>query len=97
MRRLQFLLATALAVGSAMGSIAVAEKPDVRCVRLENRIAELRLKLRLGYSAQQGRVYRQKLAALEAERRQVCRWRTTNPTWSPSNASTWCSTGPTFM
>lgn len=73
MRRLQFLLAMALAAGSAVGSVAAAEREDVRCVRLENRIAELRLKLRLGYSATQGRVYRQKLAALEAERRQLCR------------------------
>lgn len=73
MLRLQFLLAMALAIGSAGSSVATAEKQDVRCVRLENRIADLRLKLRMGYSAPQGRVYRQKLAALEAERRQMCR------------------------
>jgi hypothetical protein len=73
MRRLHLLLAMVLAVTGAISNIAVAEKQDVRCVRLENRIAGLRLKMRLGYSASQGRVYRQKLAALESERRQLCR------------------------
>ncbi|MEO7385460.1 MAG: hypothetical protein ABIX37_00840 [Gammaproteobacteria bacterium] len=51
----------------------VSAKDDSACLRLENRIADLRLKLRLGYSAREGRVYRQKLAALEAERRMRCR------------------------
>lgn len=72
MRRVQFLLVIALLAGSA-GGTGAAERADEHCVRLENRIAELRLKLRLGYSARQGRVYRQKLAALESERRQLCR------------------------
>jgi len=70
MQRIALLMAVALVAGSAS---AATEGAEGRCVRLENRIADLRLKLRLGYSARQGRVYRQKLAALEAERRQLCR------------------------
>lgn len=73
MRPLQIVLVMVLAIGSMTSSVAAAGKQDVRCVRLENRMAELRLKLRLGYSAREGRVYRQKLAALEAERRRLCR------------------------
>ena len=70
MQRLALLLAMALVAGSAS---AATDSADGRCVRLENRIADLRLKLRLGYSARQGRVYRQKLVALESEHRQICR------------------------
>lgn len=73
MRRAQFLLAALLALALPATSSATTGRDDARCTRLESRIADLRLKLRLGYSAQQGRVYRQKLAALEAERRLVCR------------------------
>lgn len=64
------LLAT---TGAADGGSPNARERDIACVRLDNRMAELRLKLRSGYTAKQGRVYRQKLAALEAERRVRCR------------------------
>ncbi|MDH5256320.1 MAG: hypothetical protein OEW72_10435 [Gammaproteobacteria bacterium] len=73
MRQLQILLAIWLVIGNAPGAVAATESAEARCVRLENRIADLRLRLRLGYSARQGRIYRQKLAALESERRQACR------------------------
>ncbi len=70
MPRVALMLVIALAAGSAS---AAADDAELRCLRLENRIADLRLKLRLGYSAREGRTYRQKLAALESERRQLCR------------------------
>jgi hypothetical protein len=69
MQRRLFLLA----ILAALATTGTAADRDVTCVRLDNRIADLRLKLRLGYSAKQGRVMRQKLAALEAERRVQCR------------------------
>jgi hypothetical protein len=72
MWRVHFLLAVGLILAGT-GNATAAANPDGPCVRLESRIADLRLKLRLGYSARQGRVYRQKLAALESERRQLCR------------------------
>lgn len=73
MWRKPLLLAVALAVGSAGSLAGAASDADARCLRLESRIADLRVKMRLGYSAREGRVYRQKLASLEAERRQRCR------------------------
>jgi hypothetical protein len=72
MRQLRLLMAVALVVGSAGSASAAVDGAEARCLRLENRIADLRLKLRLGYSAREGRIYRQKLAALESERRQAC-------------------------
>lgn len=50
-----------------------AQDRQAKCIRLESRIAELRLKLRMGYTAKQGRIYRQKLSALSAEHRALCR------------------------
>jgi hypothetical protein len=66
-------MATVVALAVPAAAWAGTGKRDARCVRLDNRIAELRLKLRMGYSAKQGRVYRQKVAALETERRELCR------------------------
>lgn len=57
----------------AMAATAAPREAEARCARLEGRIAELRLKLRMGYTAKQGRVYRQRLAALQAEHRAGCR------------------------
>ena len=56
-------------------AIGAARDTDdkVRCVKLESRIDEIRLRLRMGYTAKQGRVYKQKLSALEAEYRARCR------------------------
>jgi hypothetical protein len=48
-----------------------AEK--VQCTKLQSRMDELRLRRRMGYTARQGRVYKQKLSALEAEYRARCR------------------------
>ena len=73
MRRRHFLLATVVALAVPTTAWATTGKPDARCLRLAARIAELRLKLRMGYTARQGRLYRQKLAALETERRELCR------------------------
>lgn len=69
----RLFLAALLALAVPAAAQAGNTRDDARCVRLESRIADLHLKLRLGYSARQGRLYRQKLAALEAERRQLCR------------------------
>lgn len=73
MWRKPFLLVVTLAAGSAAGVAGSMDDAAARCEKLEHRIADLRLKMRLGYSAREGRVYRQKLASLEAERRQRCR------------------------
>jgi hypothetical protein len=64
------VLIAAQAMAVAMAADAVR---DERCGRLETRVAELRLKLRMGYGAQEGRMLRQRLARLEAERRRACR------------------------
>ena len=50
-----------------------AASPAATCVRLEARLEELRLKLRLGYDARQGRVYRKQREILEQQRRRLCR------------------------
>ena len=80
MQRRHFLLATTLATALA-GALAfglpttlwaATREDDARCARLDTRIAELHLKLRMGYSAKQGRLYRQKLSALEVERKSLC-------------------------
>ncbi len=74
MQRIRRLLAVVAALAWLTGATAISSpaERDLACVRLDNRIAELRLKMRLGYSAKQGRTYRQKLAGLEAERRAKC-------------------------
>ncbi len=69
MRRRYFLLACAV---PAIAWAKTSDKDD-RCMRLDGRIAELRLKMRMGYSAKQGRLYRQKLTTLEIERKTLCR------------------------
>jgi len=71
--RLPRIASILVLVFTAVTAGAGATEADARCVRLENRIADLRLKMRLGYTTRQGRTYRQKLAGLEAERREVCR------------------------
>ena len=73
MLRRHFLLATVMALAVPATARTVVGKRDAGCLRLDERIAELRLKLRMGYSAKQGRQYRQKLAALETEQRELCR------------------------
>lgn len=72
MPRITWLPAVILVL-AAGGHSAAASNADERCVRLDNRIADLRLKMRLGYSAREGRLHRQKLATLEVERRKTCR------------------------
>ncbi|MEO8224859.1 MAG: hypothetical protein ABI661_08630 [Gammaproteobacteria bacterium] len=78
MQQVHRLLVTATALawlagaGASTGDSAATER-EIACVRLDNRIAELRLNLRQGYTAKQGRTYRQKLAGLEAEKRARCR------------------------
>jgi hypothetical protein len=70
------ILAIVFAAGlaaAAPGLAASARDPDARCRRLEARIAQLQTRLRMGYTARQGRLWRQQLAALEAERRATCR------------------------
>ena len=69
MKHRRFLFATALSLLVATSAWSADDKSSERCLRRESRIAELQLKLRTGYSARQGRVYRQKMATLLAERR----------------------------
>lgn len=69
MKRRRILLTTALCLLVATGAWSAGSKGPEACVQRENRIAELQLKMRTGYSARQGRVYRLKMAGLLAERR----------------------------
>lgn len=56
------------------GPAAAARKDSTTgCARVEARISEIRLRMRMGYTTRQGRLYRQKLSVLEAERRERCR------------------------
>lgn len=45
----------------------------VRCLKLKARIDDIHLRQRMGYTAKQGRLYKQKLSTLEAEHRARCR------------------------
>lgn len=66
------LLLCCICLPAATGaSRDAAEK--VRCTKLESRMDEIRLRRRMGYTAKQGRMYKQKLSALEAEHRARCR------------------------
>jgi len=56
------------AIGAARNT-----EDKVRCLKLEARIDEIRLRQRMGYTAKQGRLYKQKLSTLEAEHRARCR------------------------
>jgi hypothetical protein len=60
-------------VVSALAVPAAAASRDARCTRLDARIENLRLRLRMGYTEPQGRRWRQQLRGLEAERRATCR------------------------
>lgn len=65
--------ASLAAVAPAPGRAASTQIPEARCRRLEARITQLQSRLRMGYTARQGRLWRQQLTALEAERRATCR------------------------
>jgi hypothetical protein len=64
----------ALAAASAPTCLAASVgDAEARCRRLDARLTLLQERLRAGYTARQGRLWRQQLAALEAERRATCR------------------------
>lgn len=70
------ILAALFAAGLAATTPALTASTrdaDARCRRLEARITQLQTRLRMGYTARQGRLWRQQLTALEAERRATCR------------------------
>lgn len=67
------IVAAAALAAPAPGRAASTEDADARCRRLEARITQLQTRLRMGYTARQGRLWRQQLTALEAERRATCR------------------------
>lgn len=69
MKRRRLLFSVALSLLIATSAWSAGRNSPEGCLRRESRIAELQLKLRMGYSARQGRVYRQKMATLLAERR----------------------------
>lgn len=69
MKRRHILFATALSLLIATSAWSAGDQSPEGCLRRESRIAELQLKLRMGYSARQGRVFRQKMATLLAARR----------------------------
>ena len=68
------LLLVMLGIGSSTAVGAPQDKTEkVQCSKLQSRMDELRLRRRMGYTAKQGRVSKQKLSALEAEYRARCR------------------------
>lgn len=63
-------------LGSGSPTVISATRDDaekVQCTKLQSRMDEIRLRRRMGYTTRQGRVYKQKLSALEAEYRARCR------------------------
>lgn len=73
-RTLPALLVLILVVATpSPANAATKESARAGCARVEARISEIRLRLRMGYTTRQGRLYRQKLSVLEAERRERCR------------------------
>ena len=63
-----------LGIGSSTAIGAPQDETEkVQCSKLHSRMEELRLRRRMGYTAKQGRVSKQKLSALEAEYRARCR------------------------
>ena len=73
MQRRQVLIVAAIAFAPVCLALGASAESAARCTRIEAHIAELHLKLRLGYTAKQGRVIHQKLESLEGERRLLCR------------------------
>ncbi len=73
MKRLVLAL---LLLGSCMPPVSGATRSAEekrRCLKLESRIAEIRLQRRMGYTAKQGRLSKHKLSTLETEHRASCR------------------------
>lgn len=67
------LLAVMMLLGTGMPAVAASSNSAEKCARLKARIADTRLKLRLGYTAKQGRVLRTRLEGLESQQRLTCR------------------------
>jgi hypothetical protein len=68
------LMLAMLGIGSFTAIGATHDNTEkVQCMKLQSRMDEIRLRRRMGYTAKQGRVYKQKLSALEAEYRARCR------------------------
>ena len=68
------LLLVMLGIGSFTAIGATDDNAEkVQCMKLQSRMDEIRLRRRMSYTAKQGRVYKQKLSALEAEYRARCR------------------------
>jgi hypothetical protein len=66
------ILVVTLAAPVLHDSVVAAPRTE-RCVRLEARMEQLRLRLRTGYTARQGRLWREQLRGLEAQYRVACR------------------------
>jgi hypothetical protein len=66
------LILLCVCMQAASGATRNTEE-KLRCLKLESRIEEIRLRKRMGYTAKQGRLYKQKLSTLEAEYRARCR------------------------
>jgi hypothetical protein len=68
------LMLVMLGIGSSTAIGATHDKTEkIQCTRLQSRMDEIRLRRRMGYTAKQGRISKQKLSALEAEYRARCR------------------------
>jgi hypothetical protein len=77
MKRFALGLAIVLVLPGIDSPTAIGATHDktekVQCAKLQSRMDEIRLRRRMGYTAKQGRVSKQKLSALEAEYRARCR------------------------
>ncbi|MCL4722210.1 MAG: hypothetical protein KJ041_09715 [Gammaproteobacteria bacterium] len=73
MRRSALLLVVSLSLAALCPATRAGDdRRSAGCARVEARISEVRLRLRMGYTTRQGRLYRQRLAGLEVERRAQC-------------------------
>jgi hypothetical protein len=69
----RYVVIAALGVTVNCSDVIAGKKPDEQCAGLKARIATLRLKQRMGYTARQGRLNRAQLEELESRQRRLCR------------------------
>lgn len=69
-RRHLLMAITAAALGP-LQALAATDRAT-RCAETRERLQALRQRMRMGYTARQGRLYRQKIEMLEARRRRLC-------------------------
>lgn len=69
--RRHLLMAITAAALLPLQTLAATDRA-ARCAETRERLQALRQRMRMGYTARQGRLYRQKIEMLEARRRRLC-------------------------